>query len=133
MPEEDRRPKYHHGPQPKYNPTVHNHLFSTTSYVARDHQHAIIGTSGPAIPRGNSHVHQLCLLTSFDPPEDARDHWHNVDMMSGPAIMLPDDQHTHYFKGETSTELRHCHCFSGAMDAAPNDEDDEDDYCEDDD
>lgn len=126
MPEEDRRPKYHHGTQPTYAPTVHNHLFSTTTYVSRNHQHAIIGASGPAIVRGSSHVHRIATLTSYDPPEESKAHWHNVDITSGPAVDLPDDQHTHYFDGETDTSLRHCHCFFGAMNAASYDDNDDD-------
>lgn len=132
MSEEERRPKKNSVTQPVYDPRVHNHMLGTTTEISRNHQHAVVTTSGPAILRGNSHVHRIDVLTSYDPKEAEGAHWHNFDIISGPAVELPDDQHTHYYDGKTSVDLGHCHCVSGSMDSAP-DIDDDDDDCEDDD
>lgn len=127
MNEEERRPKHNQVSEPVYDPRVHNHMLGTTSEVCRNHQHAIVTTSGPAIPRGNSHVHRINVLTSYCPKEAENAHWHNFDIVSDTAVELPDDQHTHYYEGETSVDLRHSHCISGSMDSAPNESDDDDD------
>lgn len=134
MSEEERRPKKNTVSQPVYDPRVHNHMLGTTTEVARNHQHAVVTTSGPAIARNNSHVHRINVLTSFDPKEAESAHWHNFEIVSGPAIELPDDQHTHYYEGRTSVDLGHSHCVSGAMDASPDDyeDDDDDDDCDED-
>ena len=109
---------------PNKDSTNHVHLFITMADVSNDHQHVIVGTTGPAIESGRSHVHQIQVRTSFDPKGDSS-HWHIARDTTGPATSLPNNQHTHYFSGETSYDLEHKHCFSSVTDISPDNE-----YCE---
>jgi len=104
--------------QPAKESTVHNHAFITIAGVARDHQHGILGTTGPAIYTDDSHVHRIYVRTTTD-PKGGPLHWHPVDVTTGPALNLPRGEHTHQFCGETSAVLGHDHRFNSSTDAAP--------------
>lgn len=99
----------------------HDHVFNTMADVAHHHQHLIIGTTSPAIPRNKTHVHRICVRTSFD-PKGNDPHWHQVDIMTGPAFDTPNGEHTHYYCGSTSFDLDHCHSFSSVTDTSPEEE-----------
>lgn len=113
-----------HSKQPVYKADLeetrleHVHLVQTMADVADDHQHLISGASGPPIPKGRSHVHRICLRTSYD-PKGGTSHWHMVDVMTGPEIEIDCDEHTHAFCGETSFDAGHCHDFCSVTDASP--------------
>ena len=51
--EEDRKPKHHHHNKPRPN-MPHVHTYLTEVDVADDHQHIILGVSGPARERTGS-------------------------------------------------------------------------------
>lgn len=104
-----------------YENTDHNHAFITIADVARDHQHGILGTTGPAVYSGCSHVHRICVLTTSD-PKCGPLHWHVVDVVTGPAIEVAGGEHTHQFCGETSIALGHAHRFNSTTDTAPDQE-----------
>ncbi|KYZ77457.1 hypothetical protein AXX12_04925 [Anaerosporomusa subterranea] len=112
--------------QPKKDPhdeeihLEHVHIFQTLADVADDHQHLITGISGTPIAKGRSHVHRLCVITSYDPKEGCvHPHWHNVDIMTGPAVEVGCcDEHTHPFQGNTSEVLCHCHEFCSVTDSS---------------
>lgn len=101
--------------------TLHNHAYFTIIETSHKHQHAISGTTGPAIASGNGHVHRIHIRTTFD-ARNSQPHWHSINKLTGPAIDLPDDEHTHYFSGETSYELGHQHRFSSVTDSSPAEE-----------
>ena len=106
---------------------VHVHMFTTEVDVADEHQHVLLGVSGPARMEGRSHVHQICTRTSF-----TCGHWHWVDIMTDRAVAMPDGTHTHYFAGRTSMNDDHCHCFSDVTTLGPDrylEEDDDDEDC----
>lgn len=128
--EEDRKPKHHHHNKPRPN-MPHVHTYLTEVDVADDHQHIILGVSGPARERGRSHVHRIHGRTSFIVEDGICGHWHTEDVMTGPAIEMPDCSHVHYFDGTTSEDDDHCHSFTGVTGLGPSDRDD--DCCEDDD
>jgi len=86
---------------------IHVHAYSTQVDSEDNHQHILQGTSGLRERAGRSHVHPICIRTSF---EDG--HWHWVDIMTDRAIAMPDGTHTHYFSGCTSMEDGHYHTFS---------------------
>ncbi|HWR06897.1 YmaF family protein [Sporomusa sp.] len=124
---EDRKPKHHHNkPRPNM---LHVHTYLTEVDVADDHQHIILGVSGPARERGRSHVHRIHGRTSFIVEEGECGHWHTEDVMTGPAIEMPDCNHVHYFEGTTSEDDDHCHTFAGATGLGPSDRDSDDDDC----
>lgn len=111
----------------------HVHLLQTMADVADEHQHLIVGTSGPPIAKGRSHVHRVCLKTSYDPKEGPS-HWHMVDVMTGPALEVDCcDEHTHSFNGQTSFDVGHCHDFCSVTDASPEEmcyeEEEEEENC----
>lgn len=96
----------------------HVHIFQTLADVAHDHQHLITGISGTPIAKGRSHVHRICVKTSYD-PKGGPAHWHNVDIMTGPAVEIDCcDEHTHTFQGETCEVLCHCHEFCSVTDSS---------------
>jgi hypothetical protein len=95
----------------------HVHIFQTLVDVARDHQHLLTGTTGVPIAKGRSHIHNICVKTSYD-PKGGPAHWHGVDIITGPAIPLDCDEHTHEFQGNTSLDLGHCHAFCSVTDAS---------------
>jgi hypothetical protein len=103
-----------------YKATDHNHAFLTIADVAREHQHGIVGTTGPAIYHADSHFHRICVKTTYD-PKGGTTHWHEVDIKTGPALELRNGEHTHAYCGQTSVELGHCHTFSSVTDTSPND------------
>ncbi|VBB05259.1 ymaf [Lucifera butyrica] len=96
----------------------HVHTFLTEADVAAEHQHVIVGVTGPARLDMPVHVHRLHVRTSFLAEEDGG-HWHWVDVMTCPPIDLPDGNHTHYFQGTTSYDDNHCHTFSGVTGTGP--------------
>lgn len=105
----------------------HVHLLLTMANVADEHQHVIVGTTGPAMETEDTHVHVICIRTSFDPKCD-NPHWHIVDEMTGPAIELPGGEHTHFFRGATTYVDGHKHCFSSVTDASPDSDGYEEEY-----
>lgn len=111
---------------------MHVHTFLTEADVSCDHQHVILGVTGPSRELGDSHVHRIRTRTSFL-AEDDTGHWHWCDVMTGPAVEMPDDTHTHYYNGTTSYDDEHSHTFSDVTGLAPDQamEDDDDDDCED--
>lgn len=113
---------------------IHVHTFLTETNVSDDHQHVMLGVSGPAREYGVSHVHRLRGRTSFL-AEDDEGHWHMFDVMTGPAVEMPDGTHTHYYNGTTSYDDGHCHTFADVTGLAPDqgfEDDDDDDDCDDD-
>lgn len=94
---------------------VHVHVYNTEVDVADDHQHVIMGVSGPVDMVGMSHVHSIRTRTSF-----VDGHWHWVDIMTDRAVAMPDGTHTHYFAGRTSIADRHCHNFSDVTNLSPD-------------
>jgi len=125
----DDNRKHSHAPEEqRRNVLNHVHTFITMANVADHHQHILIGTTGPALEKRDSHVHRILIRTSFDPKTKAP-HWHEVNVLTGPSLETPDGQHTHFYAGETSRDLNHCHTFGSVVDASP----DTDDDCEDDD
>ncbi|MBP2627347.1 MAG: YmaF [Firmicutes bacterium] len=103
---------------------IHVHIYNTETDIADDHQHAVMGVSGPAETAGRSHVHSIRTRTSF-----VDGHWHWVDIMTDRAVAMPDDTHTHYFAGRTSMDNGHCHNFSDVTNLSPDmlmEEEDED-------
>lgn len=132
--EDDRKSKHHYHQQNCAMPHVHTYLLEAD--VADDHQHIIVGVSGPARERGRTHIHRIHGRTSFISEENGEGHWHTEDIMTGPAIEMPEGTHVHYFEGVTSKDCGHCHSFSGATGLGPStfcpdDEEDEDDFCDD--
>ncbi|MBC8015887.1 MAG: hypothetical protein H7X79_09095 [Sporomusaceae bacterium] len=106
---------------------VHVHVYNTLTDVADQHQHVLIGVSGPANMAGRAHVHGIRTRTSF---EDG--HWHWVEIMTDRAVIMPDNTHTHYFAGRTSMDDGHCHRFADITTLSPDrcaEEEDEHDDC----
>jgi len=97
----------------------HVHVYNTMTDVSCCHQHVFLGVSSPAEISGTSHIHRLCVRTSFMVHDDVG-HWHWVDIMTGRAIAMPDGTHIHYFAGHTSTNERHCHEFSDVTNLGPD-------------
>lgn len=94
----------------------HVHMFLTMADIADGHQHAIVGTTGPEIKKGQTHVHCIRIRTSYDDG-----HWHEVDIMTGPSIEISEEKHTHCMGGETSCNNGHLHEFLTVTDASPDD------------
>lgn len=131
--EEERKVKQPYHNQNCAMPHVHTYLLEAD--VADDHQHIIMGVSGPARERGKTHVHRIHGRASFISEEGGEGHWHTQDTMTGPAIEMPEGTHVHYFDDMTSKDCGHCHSFSGVTGLGPSTfctEDEEDDYCTDD-
>ncbi len=94
---------------------VHVHVFNTLTDVDGDHQHLVLGTTGPARDAGRSHIHRIRVRTSyFD------DHWHWFDVMTGPALETMEGGHVHAFGGETSYDNRHSHGVVDGTGLAPD-------------
>lgn len=121
--EDDRKP-HKHPKEPDREVTNHVHVFITMANAAKGHQHMLLGTTSPAIYRKSSHVHRVWIRTSFD-PKNGDSHWHEAKFTTGPALETPDGEHTHYYSGETSYDLDHCHRFSSVTDTAPDEDDDD--------
>ena len=117
--EEDRKNKHHHHHHDEYETMPHVHTYLTEVDVADEHQHIIMGISGPAKEKGRSHVHRIHGRTSFISEEDEGGHWHSDDVMTGPAIDMPEGTHVHYFEGMTSEDDGHCHSFAGVTGLGP--------------
>lgn len=86
---------------------VHVHVFNTLTDVAHDHhdhQHIVMGTTGPAREAGPDHIHRIRVRTSF-----YDGHWHWYDIMTGPLIETMAGGHVHAFDGETSFDDGHSH------------------------
>lgn len=98
---------------------IHVHVYTTEVDVCDCHQHMLLGISGPARIDGRSHVHQICMRTSFAAEEECG-HWHWVDIMTDRAIAMPDGSHTHYFAGRTSKNDGHCHNFADVTGLGPD-------------
>lgn len=83
---------------------VHEFLGST-SIADNPHNHRFAGISGPAILRGNSHVHRIETLT------DSTDHIHRIEDFTGEAINVGGGRHVHLVRGTTSFDDGHRHNF----------------------
>jgi hypothetical protein len=89
--------------------TVHVHNFHTHTYAADNHQHVVMGATGPARGQpGPTHIHRLRVRTSFH-TEDTTGHWHWFDVMTGPPVYTAGSEHVHVFKGPTSFDEGHTH------------------------
>ena len=110
----------------KHMSNIHVHVYNTEVEVADEHQHILLGVSGPADRVGTSHVHAIRMRTSY-----SNGHWHWVDIMTDRALAMPDGTHIHYFAGRTSMDDGHCHNFSDVTNLTPDlfmeEDDDEDD------
>lgn len=98
---------------------MHVHVYNTETDVADEHQHVLLGVSGPADKVGMSHVHAIRTRTSFT-ADNSGGHWHWVDIMTDRAVAMPDGTHTHYFAGRTSMNDGHCHTFSDVTNLGPD-------------
>lgn len=85
---------------------VHEYLGSTTIFEAIPHNHRFAGVTSQAIPRGNSHVHQLLGNSDF-----SEAHLHEVGAVTGPAIPVGDGRHVHFVYGTTTLNRGHVHEF----------------------
>jgi len=94
---------------------VHVHVYSTLTDIADEHQHVLLGVSGPADIVGRSHVHPIGIRTSF-----MEGHWHWVDIMTDSLVPMTDGTHSHYFAGRTTMEDGHCHNFSDVTNISPD-------------
>jgi hypothetical protein len=94
----------------------HVHTYIRETDIADEHQHVIMGVSGPMRGEGTSHIHRLRIRTSY-----VDGHWHWFDVMSGPAIEIPDDNHVHYYTGNTTVDEGHSHHVEGVTGVAPID------------
>lgn len=102
----------------------HVHTYIRETDIADGHQHIVMSVSGPSRGLGPAHIHRLRVRTTF-----VDEHWHWFDVMSGPALEVPDNNHIHYYAGETTVDDRHRHQVEGVTGVAPvdYDEDEEDD------
>ncbi len=66
------------------------------------HNHRFAGVTGEAIPRGNSHFHEIKTNTDF------LDH-HEVIIRTGPAIPVGKGKHVHFVDGMTTVDDDHDH------------------------
>lgn len=130
--EEDRKPNHHHHHNHHHDSMPHVHTYITEVDVADEHQHVIMGVSGPAKEKGRSHVHRIHGRTSFISEEGEGGHWHTQDVMTGPAIEMPEGTHVHYFEGMTSEDDGHCHSYAGATGLGPCEYPDMEEDCEED-
>ena len=91
----------------------HVHEFQGSTKFACDecviHNHRFAGVSGPAIPRGNSHVHRIETRT-----DTFVDHNHEICVITGPAIPVGRGKHVHFVTGRTSCNDGHRHEFQFA-------------------
>lgn len=112
---------------------LHVHTFLTETDVEDEHQHAVLGVSGPAREQGVTHIHRVRSRTTYLAEGDGG-HWHWFDVMTGPAVDMPDGTHTHYFNGTTSINDEHSHAVADVTGLGPNQDmdDEDDDDCEDD-
>lgn len=124
--DDNRKPS--HAPEERRRDVLnHIHTLITMANVAHDHQHMLTGTTGPAMRKRDTHVHRIWIRTSFD-PKNGETHWHEVNVLTGPALETPDGEHTHFYNGETSRDLGHCHTFSSVVDTSPDNECGEEDH-----
>jgi len=100
--------------------TVHVHNYNTLTHVADNHQHMVMGATGPARGEpGAAHVHRLRVRTSFN-AEDSTGHWHWFDAMTGPAVYTAGSEHIHVFRGPTSFDDGHAHDVMSATAQVPD-------------
>ena len=87
---------------------VHEYLGSTRIAEEEEepHNHRFAGVTSEAIPRGNSHVHQLLGNSDF-----FEDHLHEVGATTGPAIPVGGGRHVHFVSGTTTLDDGHVHDF----------------------
>jgi hypothetical protein len=90
--------------RPRFRQHVHEFLGSTR-LAENPHNHRFAGVSGPAIPRGRSHVHRIETLT------DSTDHVHRIEDFTGEAIEVGDGRHVHFVRGRTSFDDGHEHSY----------------------
>lgn len=90
---------------------VHEILGSTAvvSECRGCHNHRFATVSDEAIPRGNSHVHDVKFRTDF-----ADGHYHEFCGQTSPAIPVGNGKHVHFIKAVTQEEDGHRHKFQVA-------------------
>lgn len=99
----DIRPEHHPGP-----PTnIHVHDFSAYSTVALSHVHIIAGTTDPAAGGLDCHTHLYRGTSSV-----TNGHFHNFAGKTSAAVPLTGGGHGHWFKGPTSVDALHRHCYN---------------------
>ncbi|MGB8954611.1 MAG: YmaF family protein, partial [Tumebacillaceae bacterium] len=88
----------------------HVHEFLGSTKLAEQgeerHNHRFAGVTGEAIPKGDSHVHEISTNTDFF------DHHHRVRIETGPAIPVGNGKHIHFVRGVTTREDGHVHVFN---------------------
>ena len=89
---------------------THVHEYEGSTRIAEEeeepHNHRFAGVTSEAIPRGNSHVHQLLGNSDF-----FEEHHHEVGAMTGPAIPVGNGRHVHFVSGTTTCDDGHTHDF----------------------
>ena len=87
---------------------VHEFLGSTKLAEQGDdrHNHRFAGVTGEAIPKGDSHIHEISTNTDFF------DHLHRVRIETGPAIPVGNGKHIHFVRGVTTRDDGHVHVFN---------------------
>ncbi|MCK9861055.1 YmaF family protein [Paenibacillus sp. ATY16] len=96
---------------PCYKVQRHVHEFQGSTQLAEEgndrHNHRFAGVTGQAIPRGNSHVHEIDLTNT-----DFFNHFHKLKKITtGPAIPVGRGKHVHFVKGQTTFNDGHVHPF----------------------
>ena len=88
---------------------THTHEFLGSTRLAEEgddrHNHRFAGVTSQAIPRGNSHVHEITTNTDFF------GHLHRVRIVTGPAIPVGNGKHVHFVRGRTTLSDGHVHVF----------------------
>jgi hypothetical protein len=90
----------------------HDHELEGSVMIAErqedPHNHRFATVTGPAIPSGKSHVHDVKFRTDF-----YEDHFHEFQGKTLGAVEV-GDRHVHFIEGETFMSEGHCHEFRAA-------------------
>lgn len=95
----------------RHNEKIRQHVHNAEGYtsLAGDrcdlHKHCFNAFVGRAIPCGNSHVHEVCIITDIN---DC--HCHKIIGTTGPAIPTGFGDHIHIIEGFTTFNDGHNHC-----------------------
>lgn len=90
-------------------PHVHGAEGFTALAGRCEHKHCFNARVGRAIPRGNSHVHEVDFITDIN-----ECHCHKICGTTGPAIPFGFNDHIHLIEGTTTTNDGHRHCVNVA-------------------
>jgi len=95
-------------------PLDHNH--GSVAHTSCDHQHThqCLDISGPAIPTGESHVHNSENWVMYE-----HGHAHYYQATSGPSIPTGNGWHVHYWDFYTTVDKGHRHRVQGLDMPAP--------------